>query len=153
MAFRYFEDFAEGGEIDLGSYAVSTQEIIDYASQFDPAPFHLSEEGGKASMLGALSASGWHTCGMLMRMMCDTFLLDSSGQGSPGIDECKWLAPVLAGDRLKGRAIVTGKRLSSSRPGVGIIHFRFELFKEDGTPVMTVVNPIMFRTRAGSAAA
>ncbi len=153
MAFRYFEDFAEGEEIDLGSYAVSAQEIIDYASQFDPAPFHLSEEGGKASMLGALSASGWHTCGMLMRMMCDTFLLDSSGQGSPGIDECKWLAPVFAGDRLTGRAIVTGKRLSSSRPGVGIIHFRFELFKQDGTPVMTVVNPIMFRTRAGSAAA
>lgn len=153
MAYRHFEDFTDGEAIDLGAYAVTAEEIIDYARQFDPAPFHLSEEGGNASMLGGLSASGWHTCCILMRMMCDTFLLDSSGQGSPGIDECKWLAPVYAGDLLTGKATVNGKRLSASRPGVGIIHFRFELFKQDATPVMTVVNPIMFRTRAGSAAA
>ena len=97
MTFRYFDDFAPGEEIDLGSHRVTAEEIIDFASQFDPAPVHLSEEGGKASMLGRLSASGWHTCAILMRMMCDTFLLDSSGQGAPGIDECQWLAPVHAG--------------------------------------------------------
>ncbi|MCU0790056.1 MAG: MaoC family dehydratase [Nitratireductor sp.] len=152
MAFRYFEDFAEGEVIELGKREVSAEEIVEFASQFDPASFHLSEEGAKASILGRLSASGWHTCCILMRMMCDSFLLDSSGQGSPGIDECKWLAPVHAADTLTGRATTVGKRLSASRPGVGIIHMRFELFKDDGSPVMTLINPIMFRTRAGSAA-
>jgi acyl dehydratase len=153
MTFRYFDDFTPGEEIDLGAHTVTAEEIIDYASQFDPAPFHLSEEGGRASMLGRLSASGWHTCAILMRMMCDTFLLDSSGQGSPGIDECQWLAPVHAGDTLTGRATIVSKRLSASRPDIGIIHFRFELFKKDGTKVLTVINPIMFRPRSAGEAA
>lgn len=152
MAFRYFEDFAEGERIDLGKYDVTAEEVVDFAARFDPAPFHLGEEGGKASMLGAHSASGWHTCSILMRMMCDGFLLDSSGQGSPGIDECRWLAPVHPGETLTGSATVGGKRLSTSRPGLGIIHFRFDLLKEDGTPAMTVLNPIMFLTREGSTA-
>jgi acyl dehydratase len=153
MTFRYYDDFAPGEEIDLGSKTVTAEEIIDFASQFDPAPFHLSEEGGKASMLGRLAASGWHTCAILMRMMCDTFLLDSSGQGSPGIDECQWNAPVHPGDTLKGRATIVSKRLSASRPDIGIVNFRFEIFKDDGTKVLTVANPIMFRPRSAGEAA
>jgi acyl dehydratase len=148
MAYRYFEDFVEAETIELGHHTVSAEEIIDFASKFDPAPFHLSEAAGKASMLGGLAASGWHTCAMMMRMMCDSFLLESSGQGAPGIDECRWLAPVLAGDTINATATVLSKRASASRPGLGIVRFRFEVARQDGKPVMTVENPIIFRMRA-----
>ncbi len=145
MPYRYFEDFREGETIDLGDYPVVAEEIIEFATKFDPAPFHLSAEAGRATMLGGLAASGWHTCAMMMKMMCDSFLLESSGQGAPGIDECRWLAPVLAGDTINARATVLTKRASASRPGLGIIRFRFDVGNQDGKPVMTVENPIMFR--------
>ena len=151
MPPRVFEDFVKGTVIDLGQYPVSAEEIIEFATEFDPAPFHLSEAGGKASMLGGLSASGWHTCAMLMKMMCDTFLAQSTSQGTPGIDECNWLAPVHAGDVLHGRATVLSTRASASRPGLGIVTFRFEVFKQSGITVLTISNSIMFMTRASSA--
>ena len=151
MPQRVFEDFVKDAVIDLGQYPVSAEEIIEFATEFDPAPFHLSEAGGKASMLGALSASGWHTCAMLMKMMCDAFLAQSTSQGTPGIDECKWLAPVHAGDVLQGRAKVLESRLSQSRHGLGIVTFHFEVFKQSGIMVLTISNSIMFRTRAASA--
>ena len=91
---------------------VKAEDIIAFAGEFDPQPMHLSEEGGKASILGGLSASGWHTCAMFMRMLCDAFLLDSTSQGSPGIDHVKWKKPVLAGDRLTGTLTVLAKRQS-----------------------------------------
>lgn len=145
--FRTFDDFHEGEVIELGSYHVTAEEIIEFAKEFDPAPFHLSEEGGRSSMLGKLSASGWHTCAMTMRMLYDQLLANSSGQGSPGIEETKWLAPVGAGDTLTGRATVLSKRLSASRPGIGLVHFRFDYFTEGTKPVLTMINWIMFATR------
>ena len=97
-----FEDFVEGASLDLGAKHVTADEIIEFASEFDAQPMHLDEAAGKASILGGLSASGWHTCAMFMRMLCDAFLLDSTSQGSPGIDHVKWKKPVLAGDTLSG---------------------------------------------------
>lgn len=149
--FRHFEDFAEGDVIDLGSYPVTAEEIIEFASEFDPAPFHLSEEGGRDSILGQLSASGWHTCAMTMRMMCESFLLNSAGQGAPGIDEARWLAPVGAGDTLTGKATVLSTRSSASRPGIGLVRFRFELVTGPDKPVLTIFNSIMFASREKAA--
>ncbi|TIN57233.1 MAG: enoyl-CoA hydratase, partial [Mesorhizobium sp.] len=97
-----YEDFIEGASIDLGSKLVSAAEIVEFAGEFDPQPMHLDEEAGKASILGGLAASGWHTCAMFMRMLCDAFLLDSTCQGAPGVDQVKWKKPVLAGDQLTG---------------------------------------------------
>ena len=80
---------------------------------------HLDEAAGRASILGGLSASGWHTCAMFMRLLCDGFLLDSTSQGSPGIDYAKWKKPVLAGDTLTGKSTVLSQaRISKSRPGI-----------------------------------
>ncbi len=151
-AMRYYEDFIEGEVLDLGEHRVTAEEIIEFATEFDPAPFHLSEEEGRKSMLGRMSASGWHNCAMLMRMMCDSFLLKSAGQGAPGIDEISWLAPVGAGDLLLGRGHVLAKRLSGSRPGIGLVQFRFELLNETAKPVLTVQNWIMFARRENSPA-
>ena len=71
-----YEDFVEGATFALGTKTVTAEEIIEFAGEFDAQPMHLDEEAGKASILGGLSASGWHTCCMFMRMMCDGFLLD-----------------------------------------------------------------------------
>lgn len=145
---RYFyDDIHDGWELPIGPKTVTKEEIIEFASQFDPAPFHLDEEAGRRSMLGGLSASGWHVCAMAMRMICDTFLLQSSSQGSPGILECNWRAPVLAGDTLSGRLIAVSRRLSGSRPGIGLVEFRCELFNQKGVMVMDYTNTGMLLTR------
>ncbi len=147
-----FEDFAEGATLDLGSKLVTAGEIIEFAAEFDPQPMHLSEEAGRRSILGGLAASGWHTCAMFMRMLCDAFLLDSTSQGSPGIDQVKWKKPVLAGDTLSGRSTVVSKRLSRSRPGLGFVQVRSELVNQRGESVFELDNSVMFLTReaAGS---
>ncbi|MEO4001359.1 MaoC family dehydratase [Mesorhizobium sp. CAU 1732] len=148
-----FEDFAEGDTIDLGEKHVTAEEMIAFASEFDAQPMHLDEEAGKASILGGLSASGWHTCCMFMRMMCDGFLLDSTSQGSPGIDSVKWKKPVLAGDTLKGTSTITAKRESASRPTLGFVTCRHELKNQRGEVVLELLNTGMFLKRATGAAA
>jgi acyl dehydratase len=141
------EDLHEGLEIDLGTYDVTAEEIISFAKQFDPAPFHLDEVAGQASLLGGLAASGWHVCSIAMRMMCDHFFLKATSQGAPGIDECKWLAPVLAGERLSGTLHILSARLSASRPGFGVAVLRTELRNRKGEAVLMQTNACMFKSR------
>ncbi|MGF7009100.1 MaoC family dehydratase [Aminobacter sp. BE322] len=147
-----FEDFAEGVEIDLGTKTVEAGEIVEFASEFDAQPFHLDEAAGKASILGGLSASGWHTCAMFMRMLCDAFLLNSTSQGAPGVDFVKWKKPVLAGDMLAGRLTVLSRRLSKTRPGIGFVTWRAELKNQKDELVFEFQNTCMFLTREAAAA-
>ncbi len=142
-----YEDFSEGVRLDLGSKLVTSEEIVEFASQFDPQPMHLDEEAGKASILGGLSASGWHTCAMFMRMLCDAFMLDSTSQGAPGVDYVRWKRPVLAGDVLTGHLTIVSKRLSSSKPDLGFVKWHSELFNQKGESVFEFENSCMFLTR------
>ena len=146
-----FEDFFPGQTIDLGERHVTAAEIVEFASEFDFQPMHLDEEAGKASILGGLSASGWHICAMLMRMMCDSMLLDSTSQGAPGIETLRWRKPVLAGDTLKGTCTVVSARTSSSRPGLGLVAVRYELFNQRGELVLEMQNTGMFLARGAAA--
>lgn len=146
-----FEDFHPGLTIDLGEKHVTAAEIVEFASEFDFQPMHLDEEAGKASLLGGLSASGWHTCSMLMRMMCDAFLLDSTSQGAPGIDYLRWKKPVLAGDTLKAASTVVATRASSSRPGLGFVTVRYDIVNQRGETVLEMQNSGMFLTRGAAA--
>ncbi|MRG56645.1 enoyl-CoA hydratase [Phyllobacterium sp. SYP-B3895] len=142
-----YEDFIVGSEWSLGSKQVTTEEIIDFARQFDPQPFHLNEAAGKASILGGLAASGWHTVSMFMRMLCDAYLLDSTSQGAPGIDFVKWKHPVLAGDTLTGRTTILEQRLSKSKPSLGFVKMHHDVFNQDGTLVCELEHTAMFSTR------
>jgi len=146
-----FEDFVPGLTVDLGEKHVTAQEIVEFASEFDPQPMHLDEEAGKASILGGLAASGWHTCSMLMRMMCDTFLLDSTSQGAPGVDVLRWKKPVLAGDTIKASCTVLSARASSSRPGLGFVTVRYTLVNQRGETVLEMENAGMFLMRGAAA--
>lgn len=141
-----FEDFTPGRSFPLGPKLVTAEEIIEFASEFDPQPMHLSEEAGKASILGGLAASGWHTCGMLMRMTVDSYLNHSSSQAGLGIDFVEWKKPVLAGDTLSGTSTVVDQRRSTSRPGMGIIKLRHELQNQRGETVCVVELNAMLST-------
>ena len=142
-----FEDFEVGDVLPLGSKTLTAEGIVEFAGQFDMQPMHLDEEAGKESILGGLSASGWHTCAAFMRLMCDAFLLNSTSQGSPGIDYARWKRPVLAGDTLTGTSTVTATRASGSRPGLGFVTCRHEVRNQRGELVMELQNTGMFLTR------
>ncbi|CAN7338076.1 MaoC family dehydratase [Phyllobacterium sp. LjRoot231] len=145
---RYaYEDFTIGSEWPLGSKVVRAEEIIDFASQFDPQPFHLDEAAGKASVLGGLAASGWHTVSMFMRMLCDAYLLDSTSQGAPGIDYLKWVRPVLAGDILTGKTTILDRRPSKSKPSLGFVKLHHSVFNQDGLLVCELEHTAMFSLR------
>jgi acyl dehydratase len=146
-----FEDLEEGCTITLGSKTVTAEEIIEFASEFDAQPMHLDEAAGKASILGGLSASGWHTCAMFMRLMCDGFLLDSTSQGSPGLDYVRWKKPVLAGDQLTGRCMVLARRASKSKPGLGFVTVKSDMRNQRGETVLEIENTGMFLTREAAA--
>ena len=144
----YWEDFTPGRVMAYGPRRVTREEILDFAAEFDPQPFHLDETAALATMLGGLCASGWHSCCILMRMMADGFVLNSSSMGAPGVDEVQWLAPIRPGDDLTLRATVLSTRASGSRPDMGFVNVLLELFNAAGKPVMTLKAPLMFGRRA-----
>ncbi|WP_137155768.1 MaoC family dehydratase [Rhizobium sp. FKL33] len=148
----WWEDMTPGRRFDLGSKTMTADEIVEFAQEFDPQPFHLSVEAGEASILGGLSASGWHSCAMFMRLYYDNLLHFSSSEGSPGIDFVEWRKPVLAGDTLTGVAEVLETRPLKSRPGIGLVKLRHEVRNQRGELVMAMENPGLFRMRAGAAA-
>jgi len=143
----YWEDFTEGMTMTFGPKQVLREEVIRFASEFDPQPFHLSEEAGKASLFGGLAASGWHTASMVMRMMCDGFILNSSSLGSPGLDSLKWLKPVLVGDEITARLRVLGKRPMKSKPHVGLVHNQWEAVNQRDEVVMVIESWAMYGRR------
>ena len=143
-----FEDFAPGRSFPLGPKTVTAEEIIEFALEFDPQPMHLSEEAGKASILGGLAASGWHTCGMLMRMTVDSYISKSDPQAGLGVNFVEWKKPVLAGDTLNGTSKVMDRRVSKSRPDRGVVKLRHELQNQHGETVCIVELNAMVATSA-----
>ena len=144
----FWEDFPAGHLRDFGGMPVTREAVIAFASQFDPQPFHLDDAAAEASLFGGLSASGWHTCAMAMRMMCDAYLLDSASLGSPGIDALRWLKPVHPGDTLRVRMNVLQARPMASRPNVGLVQSRWEVSNQHGNTVLTMEGWGMFRRRS-----
>ncbi len=143
----YWEDFAVGQVRDLGSITPTREEILAFAQQFDPQPFHLDDEAAKASVFGALSASGWHTCAMAMRLMVTNFLCETSSLGSPGLDSVKWLKPVYPGDTLRLQSTLVETKPMSKRPDVGMTRNLWEMFNQHGDKVLHMDGWIMFRRR------
>ena len=150
---RYWEDFTGGQVIEFGPRRVTRAEILEFAAEFDPQPFHIDEAAARESMLGGLCASGWHSCCILMRMLADSFVLNSSSMGAPGVDEVRWLAPIRPGDDLTLRATVVSTRASNSRPDTGFVNVLLELYDATGRCVMALKAPLMFGRRTPGAAA
>jgi acyl dehydratase len=123
MAALAFSEIEVGRVFPLGPYELTREELLAFAEEFDPQPFHLDEDIANSSVLGGLAASGWHTSSILMRMICDTLFLKIDALGSSGIEEMKWLKPVHVGEMLSGELTITGRRRSNSKLNIGIINF------------------------------
>ena len=147
---RTFEDFPVGSTWPLGPYPVTRDEVIAFAEEFDPQPFHLDDAAAEASILGGLSASGWHSCAMMMRMMVDGFLAGSTAQGSPGVDYVKWLKPVRPGDVLSGTMTVLEARVSAKRPTLGVAKFHNALVNQNGEKVLETEYTVLITTGAAA---
>ena len=143
----YFEDFVAGSIRESGALLVSQDDILGFARRFDAQDFHTDPEAAKASFVGTLIASGWHSCALLMRLAAEAFFLDTTSMGSPGVEEVKWLRPVRPGDTLRLRWTITETKQSRSRPEMGLVKFRFELLNQRGEPVLEQVNWVMFGRR------
>jgi acyl dehydratase len=143
-----FEDFRPGHFATLGPRHVTREEIIAFASEFDPQPMHLDEAAARDAMAGGLSGSGWQMCALAMRMQVDGFIGRSESLGGLGVDEVKWLAPLRPGDDLTLEVHIEEARPSRSRPDCGIVKIRNEMFNASGTRLMTLVHNGLFRRRA-----
>jgi acyl dehydratase len=143
----YWEDFPAGHVMDFGGMPVERDAVITFARQFDPQPFHVDEGAARDSLFGGLCASGWHTCAMAMRMMCDAYLLESASVGSPGIDALRWHRPVFPGDTLRVRMQVLSARAMASRPQVGLVQSRWDVRNQHDQTVLTMEGWGMFQRR------
>ncbi len=143
----YFEDFFVGQEIALGSRTVSEAEIIAFATEFDPQPFHIDHDAAAVSPYGAIIASGWHTCSMMMRMVVDGMMASSSSMGSPGLENVRWIMPVRAGDTIAVSYLTTAVKASTSKPDRGVVWSTWRALNQHGALVCTVEGMGMFGRR------
>ena len=149
---RYFEDYEPGATYEFGSVTVTEQEIVEFASRYDPQSFHIDPVAAQEGPFGGLIASGWHSCALMMRLFAEHYLSTVASLGSPGVDELRWVKPVRPGDRLHLRVRVVDTRLSRSDPGRGVVRTFAELVDEVGEPVLTVTVVSLLRARGGGAA-
>jgi acyl dehydratase len=145
-----FEDFPVGRLGSYGPHHVTREEILAFAAEYDPQPMHLDEEAASKSMLKGLAGSGWHLGALMMRMMCDGFILRTASLGSPGVNELRWLAPFRPGDDLMLDVDVTEARVSKSRPETGIVTFKAVMRNAAGEALCELVSPILIARRAGA---
>ncbi len=146
----HHDDLEIGATVTLGTRTITKDEIIAFARAYDPQPIHIDEAAAKASIVGGLCASGFHTCAFLMRSLVDDMFANATSLGSPGVDEVKWMKPVRPGDRLTARYTCTGKRALGSRPGVGVSQITFELMNQAGDSVMSWASNQFLRMRSGA---
>lgn len=146
-ALRYFDDYLPGASYDCGSVSVSEAEIISFATQFDPQPFHVDPEAAAQGPFGGLIASGWHTAALVMRQIVDHYLPAEASLGSPGLDEMRWPEPVRPGDTLRVRVTAVEARRSVSNPGRGILKTLIEAVNQDGRTVMRATATNFLRVR------
>ena len=139
-----FEDFPVGHFGTFGPRHVTREEIIAFASEFDPQPMHLDEAAAERSMLRGLSGSGWHLSSLMMRMLGRTASL-----GSPGVDELRWMSPLRPGDDLTLDVDVAQARVSRSRPETGIVTFKMKVRNASGQTLVEATSPIIVKRRDG----
>lgn len=147
----FFEDYVPGSTAECGTFTLSEAEIIDFARQYDPQPFHVNPVAAKDGPFGGLIASGWHTTSMMMRLLVNGWLSPESSLGAAGVDELRWPRPVRPGDTLRVRATVLQARRSKSKPDRGIIRSATEAVNQHGETVLrlTAINFVLARDTAG----
>lgn len=145
---RYFEDYVEGSTFEYGAISLTAEEIMDFAKRYDPQPIHVDPEAAARGPFAGLIASGWHTAGVMMRLLADNFISHVAGMASPGVDELRWLLPVRPGDTLSIRVTVLEARRSRSKPGRGIVRSLVEVLNQNKDVVMSLKPVSLVKCRA-----
>ena len=144
---RAFDQITVGDTAEFGAYEFTAERIKRFAEKWDPQPFHVDQAAATAGPFGGLIASGWHTASVMMRLQVDYFAARGAARPrfsvSPGFDALAWPQPVYAGDRVTFSGEVTGKRLSRSRPGMGVVTTRFSGVNQDGEPVLSMTAHVL----------
>lgn len=143
----YWEDFAPGASEEMGRHTFTEAEIIAFARQYDPQPFHVDAGAAAGSAFGGLIASGWHTCAIGMRMMCDNYINRTQSMGAPGVENIRWPNPVRPGDTVTYTRTVLETRASNSRPQMGLVKSRWDARNQRGEPVLQMEGWGMFGRR------
>ena len=144
----HYEDLQVGQSQKYGRYEVTREEVTEFAAKYDPQPFHLDDDAAAQTHFGRLSASGWHTCAMTMRMLVDNMAdVQQAGLGSPGIDNLRWVKPVYPGDVLRVETELLEKRRSKSKPDLGLFKSRSRTLNQNDELVMEMVSNGLIRVR------
>jgi len=143
----FWEDFKVGETIEMGCHTFTESEIIEFARQFDPQPFHLDEEAARASLFGGLIASGWHTGAMFIRMVVEHMTPVHATSGAMGFDDLKWIRPVRPGDVLSVESVIREKSESRSRPDRGTVKIESRISNQRGEVVMSLVSLVIYLRR------
>ncbi|MDV3455495.1 MaoC family dehydratase [Sphingomonas sp. HF-S4] len=144
----YFDDIEVGFKRSFGGYQVTREEVVEFATKYDPQPFHLSDEEAAKTHFGRLAASGWHTCAMTMAMLVEHMKAHPQASlGAAGVDELRWLKPVYPGDVLRCESEVVEVRPSRSRPEMGSVRNRMTTFNHKDEPVLSFTAIALMRRR------
>ena len=137
----YYEDLEIGAKQSFGRYEVTLEEVVEFASKYDPQAFHLDDDAAAKTHFGRVSASGWHTCAMTMAMMVENMKnVKQAGLGSPGVDNLQWKKPVYPGDTLRVESEVISKRRSQSRREMGLFKSRAQIFNQNDEVVLEMTS-------------
>ncbi|HYG90297.1 MAG TPA: MaoC family dehydratase [Azospirillum sp.] len=146
----YLDDLKPGDRYAGGSMTVTEQDIYAFAGQFDPQPFHLDPEAAKQTLFAGLSASGWHTAAMTMRMIVDGEVKLAGGYIGMGVEQLQWPRPVRPGDRLRVESEVLEVRPSLKRPDQGVVRMRVVTLNQNDEEVLRWVGNLLVPRRTSA---
>jgi acyl dehydratase len=143
---RYFEDLTEGESFDLGTYTLTREAVVSFATEWDPQPFHLEESGAEGSVFDGLVASGIHTLAIGAKLLVEGFLDDVANMGGRGMSDIRWHRPVQPNETISGRVTVAEKG-EPTRPDRGDVAFELTLYGGDDDPVLSTTFRNIVRRR------
>ena len=139
-----FAEFEAGQVIEAGPIEVTEAEVLEFAQRYDPQWFHTDPAAAARGRFQGLIASGWHTCGLAMRLVAEAALAGSESFASPGLAYVKWPHPLRPGDTVRLRATVLEARRSRTQPTLGVLRWRWQLFNLAGLEVLDLEATSLF---------
>ena len=148
MSFKFAEDYKAGDTLDIGSFDVTREEIVEFAQKYDPFPFHIDDEAAKATVFGGIISSGWLTALVWLRLMHKNFVCYETVLGSPGHEEMVWPTPVRPGDRFTGTVEIKESRVSKSKPDLGFVRYTAKLTNKNNDEVFMTTSTLIVKSRS-----
>jgi acyl dehydratase len=151
MSVQYFEDYAVGQIYHSGRHRIDKAQIVAFAEQFDPQPYHLDDEAAKKSPFKGLAASGWHTAAITMRLLVEGEFKPAGGILGVGFDQLSWPRPVRPGDELRVTSEVLELRPSKSRADRGLVRAQNTTLNQNDEPVQIFTANLIVPRRPSNA--